>query len=322
MAQYKTEQEATIPLDKFYIKRHRTGWGILSKLHFSLSTGYGGTTFFHKLDSMGIIQQPDSLPQVFRSANPGSRYINWFNKAVPAPFPAAPGSFLVNGDTAKIGFRSKAFSIPIKATLHVEIFDRYRIGGGYSVEYMHIGRFHPINYEDQIGNFSPDVSNFYMKKYFGMIGGMVYRYYEYALVVDLNVGGYKLGNDFDNSQIKRGVYYNLGVTAERQFSEYFRLFVRPSYELKNYKLSIPETGLEIKHRANAFYVNVGFTYRLPDVKRCPLKDCHAQIIHAHGNKEYRSRRHPIWKKQNPHYGENYPVLIKYKGKNKKKLNPY
>ena len=47
-----------------------------------------------------------------------------------------------------------------------------------------------------------------------------------------------------------------------------------------------------------------------------------QINHAHGNREYRSRMHPIWKKQNPHYGENYPNLIKYKGKNKYKLNPY
>ena len=44
--------------------------------------------------------------------------------------------------------------------------------------------------------------------------------------------------------------------------------------------------------------------------------------HAHGNREYRSQVHPIYKKQNPHYGENHPNLIKYKGKNKYKLNPY
>jgi hypothetical protein len=44
--------------------------------------------------------------------------------------------------------------------------------------------------------------------------------------------------------------------------------------------------------------------------------------HAHGNREYRSRVHPFYKKQNPNYGENYPRLIKYKGKNKRKLNPY
>ena len=187
---------------------------------------------------------------------------------------------------------------------------------------MHIGRFRPISYGNDIGSFSPQANNFFLKKYFGMIGGMVYRYNEYTLVADANIGGFKLGNDFNKSLIKKGLYYNLGATIEREFSEYFRVFARPSYEFKNYKLTIPETSQTIKHRFNAWYINIGVTYRLPEVRRCPLKDCHAQINHAHGNREYRSRRHPIWKKQNPHYGENYPTLIKYKGKNKRKLNPY
>jgi hypothetical protein len=73
---------------------------------------------------------------------------------------------------------------------------------------------------------------------------------------------------------------------------------------------------------NAGYLQVGLSYSIPELPRCYLKDCKIQINHAHGNKEYRSRRHPIYKKQNPGYGENHPTLIKYKGKNKRKLNPY
>ena len=73
---------------------------------------------------------------------------------------------------------------------------------------------------------------------------------------------------------------------------------------------------------NAFYVSIGVTYKIPELPRCFLKDCHAQINHAHGNKEYRSRRHIFYKKQNPGYGENDKTLIKYKGKYKNKLNPY
>ena len=322
-AQYKSEKDATIPLEHFYIERHKSGAlrFLLSRLHIGLSTGYGASTFKHKLEGFGILQQPDSLPQIFSSTNPGARYGNWFNTVSANTFPAAAGSFLVDSDTAKIGFRSKAFSIPLKGTVHVA-FDRYRIGGGYSYEFMHIGQFRPISYPDDINGFPPLANNFFLKKYFGMIGGMVYRYDEYVLVVDANIGGYKLGKSFDQTLIKKGIYYNLGLSAEREFSEYFRVFVRPSYEIKSYKLTIPETGENIKHRFNAFYVNIGATYRLPEIRRCPLKDCHAQLNHAHGNKEYRSRRHPIWKKQNPHYGENYPTLIKYKGKNKNKLNPY
>jgi hypothetical protein len=323
LAQYKSERDATIPLEHFYIERHKGGIirMLLSQLHISLSTGYGHTFFRHNLDGFGILQQPDSLPMIFNATNASVRYSNWFNTVTPGSTGTAAGSFLVNSDTAEIGFKSRALSIPLKGTVHIEI-DRYRIGGGYSYDFVHLGNFKPLSYGNQIGSFSPQANNFFMRKYFGMIGGMVYRYDEYTLVVDANIGGYKLGSGFNQGLIRRGIYYNIGATVERQFSEYFRVFVRPSYEIKKYKLSIPEAGQTISHKFNALYVNVGFTYRLPELRRCFLKDCHAQINHAHGNREYRSRRHPIWKKQNPHYGENYPTLIKYKGKNKKKLNPY
>lgn len=323
LAQYKSERDASIPLDHFYIERHKSGIFrlLLSKLNVSLSTGYGRTFFKHDLDGFGILQQPDSVPMIFNSANATARYSNWFNRVTAGSSSTAPGSFLVNSDTAAIGFKSGAFSIPLKGTIHVE-FNRYRIGGGYSYEFTHIGDFKPINYANNIGTFSPEANNFFLKKYFGMIGVSVYRYYEYVLVIDANIGGYKMGKDFDQSLMKRGMYYNVGVKVERELSEYFKVFVRPSFEFKKYRLSIPETSQSLTHRFNAFYINIGATYRLPDIRRCFLRDCHAQINHAHGNREYRSRRHPIWKKQNPHYGENYPTLIKYKGRNKKKLNPY
>jgi len=310
-------------LEYFYIKRQGNGIfrKILSKVTFGLSTGYGSTTFKHELDGFGIIQNPDSAPKLFQSASLTSGYSNWFNRVTTSGNTIQAGAFLVNADTATIGFKSKAFNIPIKATLHVE-FDKYRIGGGYSYEYTIMGDFKPIRYGDRINTFSPDFSSFFLKKYFGMIGGTVYRYNEYLLVVDANVGGYSLGKNFDKSAIKKGVYLNLGVAVEREMSEYFRVFVRPSYEIKSYKLNIPETNQSITHKFNAFYINFGATYRFPELRRCFLKTCKAQMNHAHGNKEYRSRVHPIHKKQNPHYGENHPNLIKYKGKNKKKLNPY
>jgi len=321
-AQYEREEDATIPLEHFYIQRKKDGLRILlSKVNFSLSTGYGSIPFRHDLGGFGILQQPDSLPLIFDRNNVGVRYSNWTNKVVASNNALAPGAFSVSSDTADIGFRSKTFNIPLKATIHLE-FDRYRIGGGYSIDYTRVGNFRPTNFGDDVAEYSLERPNLLVKHYFGMIGAMVYRYYEYALVVDANIGGYSLGGDFAKNLINKSLYFNLGVTGERQFSEYFRLFIRPSYEIKSYKLSIPETAQTLHHRLNGWYVNIGFTYRLPELRRCFLKTCHAQINHAHGNREYRSRRHPIYKKQNPHYGENYPELIKYKGKNKKKLNPY
>ena len=273
------------------------------------------------MDGFGILQNSGAAPKLFQPSNIPSGYSNWFNAVTPSTNTTSAGSFLVNSDTATIGFKSKSFNIPLRATLHVE-FDRYRIGAGYSFDYTRVGDFKPLSYGDRIDNFSPEVSSFFLKKYFISLGAAVYRYNEYLLVVDANIGGYKLGKDFDAGSIKKGVFVNLGVTVEREMSEYFRLFVRPSYEIKNYKLNFQESGQSITHKFNAFYINVGATYRIPELRRCFLKSCKAQMNHAHGNREYRSRVHPIYKKQNPHYGENHPVIIKYKGRNKKKLNPY
>jgi hypothetical protein len=323
LAQYKNESEASIPLEHFYIQRKGHGllrpW--LSKLNWSLSTGYGSTAFKHDLAGYSIVQQPDSMPQIFPNGNISSRYTNWTNDVSTSSGATQAGSFVVSSDTSELGFKSKMISIPLKATVHVE-FDRYRIGAGYSFDYTRVGEFKPISHAGDIKSFKMDKQGFFMKHYFGMIGASVYRYYEYNLVVDANIGGYKLGKQWNKSLMQKGIYFNLGATVERDFSEYFRVFVRPSYEVKSYKLTIPESAGAIKHTLNAFYINFGVTYRLPELRRCFLKNCRAQMNHVHGNKEYGSRAHPFYKKQNPHYGENYPTLIKYKGKNKNKLNPY
>lgn len=317
LAQYKREQDASIPLEHFYIERQGPR-KLISKLTFGLSTGFGRTNFRHELDGFQIIQVADSMPVLYRDPAT-SGYRNWFNRVTTRPLPA--GGTVFDGTQEKIGFKSKSFNIPIRATLHVE-FNRFRVGGGYSFEYTKVNDFNPITRAGEINPYISEVNSFFLKKYFGSFGASVYRYYEYLLVVDANLGGYKLGRKFDNSLIKKGIFFNLGVTVEREMSEYFRLFIRPSYELKGYNLSLPETGTTIRHSVNAFYFNVGATYRIPELRKCFVKNCKAQMHHAHGNREYRSRVHPIYKKQNPHYGENYPVLIKYKGKNKKKLNPY
>lgn len=323
---FSQDKETSIPLDHFYVDR--TGPGmlrrILSKLNFSLSTGYGSTKFVHELKGYGIYQRASGRPLLYNATGtpPDANtvgYSNWFNQIDTMRFQNAS---VFTTEAKGIGFKSKSFNIPLRATVHVEFLDRYRVGGGYSFEFTKVGEFVPLKYGNKINSFSPDVSSFFLKKYFLLLGASVYRYDEYVLTIDANIGGYGLGKKFDKGAITRGMFYNLGATVEREMSEYFRLFVRPSYEIKSFTLDVPEGGQSIKHKFNAFYIHIGASYRIPELRKCYEKKCRAQINHAHGNKEYRSRAHPIWKKQNPHHGENYPELIKYKGKNKRKLNPY
>jgi hypothetical protein len=316
------QSKSAIPLDHFYVtSRHGSNFirQALKNFHFGAYIGYGRTYFNTQLSDFGIYQAPGSLPEIFTTST-AKRYTNWVNNA--GIDSSAAGSYIVAYPGASgLGFKGQALNIPIAGTVHYE-FNRYRIGAGYSYELMSIGALHSNVLSDKITDMKPSSSSGFVRKYWGMVGVSFYRWNDYLFTADAQIGSYKLKTNYNPGQVTPSTYFNLGVTIERDLSEYFKVFARPAYEIKSYDLAIPGSGKSIHYSINALYVNVGFTYSIPELPRCFLNECHAQVNHAHGNKEYRSRRHPIYKKQNPGYGENDPTLIKYKGKNKKKLNPY
>lgn len=317
----KEEGGSGFPLDNFYAEIKKRPRSIFSHFRFGLSTGYGNNFFSHDLQGYGIYQAPGGAPEIFPVGVTSTRYSNWVNERVLSTSAANPAAFLVASDTASLGFTGNAMSIPIKATIHYEFKHRYRIGIGYSFEYMSMGNFTPKTYSDRLTAMKPSNPSGMMSRFFGLLGVSFYRAGDYLFTGDLQVGSFSPSN-FDMSLATTNVYINGGVTIERELSEYLTVFARPSYEFKSYTLNLPEGGSAISHGMNALFLNIGLTYRIPELPKCFNKDCRIQINHAHGDKEYRSRVHPIYKKQNPHYGENHPNLIKYKGKNKKMLNPY
>ena len=155
-----------------------------------------------------------------------------------------------------------------------------------------------------------------------MVGADAIRIGDWIISGDLRIGGWNPGKKFNRPQMEKSLFFNLGGGFEYDKAEYFKIFIRPSFELRSYNLLIPETSSSLRHRSNNINIQFGAIVRLPEKRRCPLKRCQVQIDHMHGDKEYRSRMFPIWKRQNPNYGENYPQLIRYKGKNKNKKNPY
>lgn len=316
------DEKPTFPLETIYAERKKNPTRkILRNIKFSLSTGVGRTFMSHELGNFGVFQPSGDAPRIFpvgSAVNPN--YSNWINLVTIDSISVMPDSFLVSGDTSQLGFKGRGFNIPINLTVHYEFLKRFRLGGGYSYEAMFLGQFRPTTYQDKIANFQPASSFGWMRKFYGMAGASFYRVDKVLFTGDLHVGNYKPGKNFESDLIKRSLYFNLGVTAEYDFSEDLRVFVRPSFDIKKYTLTVGTNS--IVHKMNAGYLQFGLTYSLPELPRCYLKDCKIQMNHAHGNREYRSRVHSFFKKQNPGYGENHPTLIKYKGKNKRKLNPY
>jgi hypothetical protein len=313
---------ADFPLDKFYAEIKP--WGarkIFKNVRFSFSTGYGNTFFSHELPGYGIYQATGGAPEIFPGTSTSTRYSNWVNERVVSTSATDPGAVVIPAGTADLGFTGNGMVIPFKLTIHYEFLKRYRVGLGYSYEYLSMGNFTSNTNGDQLTTMAPSNPSGFTSRFFGMAGVSFYRWNNYLFTGDLQIGSFKPGN-FDQSLAMPGIYVNGGVTIERDLSEYLRLFVRPSYEFKSFELTLPEGGNPINHGMNALFLNIGITYRIPELPKCFSKDCRIQMNHAHGNREYRSRVHPFYKKQNPQYGENHPNLIKYKGKNKKKLNPY
>ncbi|GJM30438.1 MAG: hypothetical protein DHS20C17_30730 [Cyclobacteriaceae bacterium] len=201
--------------------------------------------------------------------------------------------------------------IPISGTLNFH-FDRFRIGAGAGME------FHSIKEpEVAIAQGIINDKNTLFTKFYGNIGAEVYQYWDYMLVPEVQIGKLNLGKGFNADSVNNGMFVNLGVSIEKIMSEYFRVIIKPSYEIR----SLEKTGTEMAdYRMNGFSVKLGVSIRYPDLPRCPLKACHTQIKHIHYGNEYRGQPLPI--KQNRKYGELNPKLKKYKGRNKRKLNPY
>lgn len=316
------DENPTFPLETIYAKRKP--WpmrGFLKNFKFSASIGEATTYFSHNLEGFGVFQRTGYTPRIFAGTSTNTLFYNWVNNVASDTVQIKPDSYLVSSDTAKLGFKGKALNIPLHVMVHYE-FKNFRIGGGYGIEYMSIGTLHSKTFTDKIGNFRPTSPNGLMKKYYGFFGYSFYRWQDFLFTGLAQVGGYKPGRNFDMTNIKKGINVNLGVTVERELSEYTKLFIKPSFDIKSYNLIVPGSGLPIKHHMNAFYTQIGITFSIADLPKCFHTECKIQMNHAHGNREYRSRVHPFYKKQNPNYGENYPKLVKYKRKNKRKLNPY
>ena len=189
-----------------------------------------------------------------------------------------------------------------------------------SWEFHKIKTFKPKFNAANLTSFQPNIRKEKFKRYFIYLGGRVWNYYEFSATVDGQIGMYNLGGKFSDP---KGFYFNLGVSIEREFSEYFSVFVRPSFEYKRFKTVFPESSLTINHSMPSFFLNVGVQMNLPELRKCKISNCETQLNHTHGGgKEWRSRSHPFYKKQNPHYGENYPKLYKYKWWKRRKLNAY
>jgi hypothetical protein len=223
-------------------------------------------------------------------------------------------------DTATIRYRGTGYSIPINFGLYYNYLNfRFGLGGTYEIHRLR--PLKPKGFEDEFGDLVQTETRLSLFRYYLLLGYTYDRYRYFDFSAEVLMGMINYGGDFDNTAISGGFFFNAGVKIERNLSELFAVYVKPSVEFKGYRMQIGDVGT-IRHNQPAVFLNFGATFRFPSLRKCPVPSCHTQINHRHNGVEVRSRRHKFWKWQNPKYGENYRNLILYKGKNKKIRDPY
>lgn len=282
---------------------------VLNKFSVMFSFGYARTHYNIPIESGGILEN-GSDPILINDVNAGSyTSYNGLSNWVTNPYPASdsvPSSMitLYNADTSSIGYKGSGYSIPVNLSLHIDI-DRFRIGGGISYD------FHGFNGLDPYGGpelpYTPDFNTTIYRKLYLLLGGQVYYFRGWMYNAEIQVGKVKYGKQYDTQNLQNGLYFNLGIPAEYEFSEYFYVFVRPYAEFKSYTLDYQDgysggdASSTISFKQPTFGITIGFRYKYPEIRRCPVKSCRIQLKHVHGNKEYRGQ--PFYKEQNPKIGE-------------------
>jgi len=293
--------------------------------HFSaeVGVGYGSTRYRQNLDSYQIYSNSNRLYLLGEDSLGNMIGIsNWINKPVVTDTLDINSavyyqnnlnesdqnrSYLI--DSLEKRLIGGGNAIPIHLKLHFN-YDRFRVGAGATFEINSKANLKLKGLPDFIAKYESDYSRFFTRKYYLTAGVRYYDFWDFSYFADVEYGNFRLSNNvFPAGNVTTSNYWNLSLPIEKNFSEYFRLVLRPSVDLKSINTLIP-TGETIKTNMWNLQLQVGVRVSFPLFRKCPIDNCEAQKEHHHLDKKFRGQ--PIYKWQNPKVGENHPYNLNEK----------
>ncbi|MBC6400257.1 MAG: hypothetical protein GDA37_04445 [Ekhidna sp.] len=282
----------------------------LNKLSITLTTGYGYTTYRHDLSGVYFYQDEVSQFIFSNAAEPElnfTGFTDWLNNPQVGFQTPVDRGLLLDTDSVNVGFKGIADDIPINLMIHYE-YQKFRGGIGYAREFQFVRSLEPTFLGDRIRNYQPNFKGTSFTKFYGMLGYKFRSWWHWDFVAEANIGKINPGPRFNRSAISRGLYYNIGISFENNWSEYVRLVIRPSVDIKSYKVNLPD-GASVKHNQPAFFLQFGLSINIPEIPLSPMKSDHTQLKHVYTNpktgQKMEVRGQSIWRRQNPKAGENH-----------------
>ncbi len=286
---------------------------VLNKVSLSMDMGYGNTYFTNQPPAQ--LLRNDN--QVYANVN-GNLVSNWFNRYTPG-FPDTLGLNAVDGWQTTT-FRSNSPVYPLSFGVHIEL-GRFKVGGGGSLQFHRIRPFTSVLNDTLFLSYTPDIRWGLIRDYYVMGGYKLWEYGDYRFDIDARVGYTRYGRgSFDAAQISNLPFFAVGASAERVYSEYFRVYLKPMYSVRSFNMGGVDTF------SPSFMLHLGFVFNYPRLPRSPIKSDQYQREHVVLDPKTKKlkyvRGQPFWKKQNPHIGELYPRHYKYKWNNIFKWRAY
>ncbi len=302
---------------------------VLNMFNFHVELAPSSFTHSNTFNDLILVRtdNPESWIYAARSAEAGSgapftALTNWFNTNRPVVFDQIYDEDLaISTDTLSLKWTNQGATTPVNLRVSFSIKkldklhykttgerrtldqDFIRIGGGISMSKVkYKNNFFTTEDEPNYGNLLIPVTETRMKRVFGTVDVNVWNYVDYTLFVSVMAGTweYKV-EDFNSDYVTYDPFYSIGVTLEKQFSKYFKVYLRPSVEFRNYNFMAEE--IMVPNKITSFNLNLGFIIKYPTYPRNRFKPHQVQMEHVFNGKLYRGRS--IFRRQNPRIGQNF-----------------
>lgn len=314
---------------------------MLNKFNLQLDKGYGFFLYQNELTDVSVVRNPrgDQLYIVpigeESTSGPYNAYSNWFNDLTPVNvYRIDDDSQIVRTDTASVIYKNsgrinpltlrlsftfnKVDKLRLKTTGERVMSDKEFLRVGLGVSTGALKFTNTVNYQevdDRLKYFNVPQTKISTTKLFGSLTYNAYTFMDFSFLVDVSGGIWKTKSSHLNQDlVTYDPFFNVGFIMEKKVSKYFKLYLRPSFEIRKYNLA--NEFISTSHSLSLFTVDIGALIKYPTYPRNRHGANRVQMEHVFNGKIYRGRS--IFQPQNPRtgqFGQTKKKKVRYGGGN-------
>lgn len=299
---------------------------VLNMFNVSVEKGWGYFSYQNQLTGVSVVRNPrGDLLYILPSGEttgqgPFNAYNNWFSGLDGVNITRIDDDAeIVNTDTTSFVYENNgrinpftlrlSFSIRKVDKAHLKrtgerIYsddELLRIGGGISFGNLKFrNNRNTQEISTRLRSFQLPITEINTTKMFGSVTYNAYRYGDLSLLLDLSGGVWKTkANQVDQTFVNYDPFFNVGLIFEQKVSKYFKVYIRPSFEVRQFSLT--NDAISVPHQFSIFTIDIGALIKYPTYPRNRFKAHRVKMEHVFNGKIYRGRS--IFQRQNPRTGQ-------------------